>query len=248
MKEYDAELTLSLKSKTLLTGPSGTGKTTLARGSADALSRKLGEEVYFVEIGFTRSRYLGESSKNITKAFNQVREWASKRPVVFFLDECDTVASTRAFEQQHEDVRASVNILIKELDKISPSDRIYILAASNLESHIDIAVKRRFDQIIRFERPSYEQRLSLFKRDLSPFSKELHDNGIDDKGIIELARKTEGYTQADIKNLVTNAIARAVFKNRSLTMEHLLSVLETMKPTNDYDMSGSKDLSALRQR
>jgi len=232
----NTELTLDLKAKTLLIGPSGTGKTTLARGSADALSRRLGKEVYFVEIGFTRSRWLGESSKNIVRAFNQVRLWAVERTVVFFLDEFDTVASTRAFEQQHEDVRASVNILIKELDRTSLSDNIYILAASNLEAHIDLAVKRRFDQIMVFKRPSIEERIFLFRKMLSPFIREFHRelDCVNDKEICNLAKRTQNYTQADIKNLVTNAIVKAVFEDKPLTQHHLISALESVKPTGDY--------------
>jgi SpoVK/Ycf46/Vps4 family AAA+-type ATPase len=228
LKHYKkiGKLPVDFRGRILLIGPTGTGKTTLARGLADALSRKLNRRIYFVDLSVIRSKFIGVTSYNIMKLFEKVRELAEENVVVLFLDEFDTVASLRNFEQQHEEIRASVNTLIKELDK-TKNKSVIIIAASNLEQHVDIAVKRRFDLIIRFNRPTRKQRFQLFKNFLSDFN-------FSEDDILKFAKRSKGFTQADIKRVIGGAISKAIREDRPLRSSDILQELRKTKPSGEY--------------
>ena len=213
--------------KTLLIGPPGTGKTSLARGLADAYGRRVGKEVYLVELGLIRSKFVGQTSRNIHLAFEKVKELSVEKPVIFLLDEFDSIANSRSFDQMHEEIRDAVNTLIKEFDRIC-SDSIYIVACSNLERNIDKAIKRRFDLIIKFQRPNLRERFELLSYWLNPF-------GLRREVIVELAKKTENYTPAGLKNLVKASLIYAYVKDEPLAMKHLSMALKEVRPTGDTD-------------
>jgi len=211
--------------KALLIGPTGTGKTTIAKGIADEYSRRIGKEVYLVELGLIRSKFVGQTSKNISTAFEKVRELSKKAPVIFLLDEFDSLANTRNSIEMHEEIKNSVNTLIKELDKTN-SNSIYIICCTNFERNLDEAVKRRFDLILRFRRPNLEERIKLFSYWLKPFN-------LPRKDIVDLAKKTKGFTPAEIKRVIKEAILDALTKNEPLSIKHLLENIRNHKPEED---------------
>jgi SpoVK/Ycf46/Vps4 family AAA+-type ATPase len=213
--------------KILLVGDPGTGKTQCVEGVAFAVSKELGR-IYLMKPNILRSKFVGESSKRIIEVFKYAKEKAKEAPVLLFFDEFDSLAPNRNDEQMHEEIKASVNTLLEEMEKVSPSDRIIVVAATNLfEDAVDYAADRRFDLVIRFRRPSYFQRLNLFSILLKPF-------GIDFQTIKFLAKRTRGYTQADIKKIVKNALNIALTHNRKLTRKELFSSLRNVKPTRSY--------------
>jgi SpoVK/Ycf46/Vps4 family AAA+-type ATPase len=222
----DLQLELGIKGKVLLVGPSGTGKTVFARGLADAIARAKNTEVYLIEARLLREELVGKSSERVVKLFKKARELAKQKPVLIFFDEFDSVAGSRYFEQQHTQERDAVNTLLKEMENTLPSDNIVVVAATNLEKHVDFAMDRRFDLKLEFKRPSFRDRKELLTRLLGPF-------GIDSKVIYVLAKKTHGYTQADLKRVVFTAIEKAVFNQAPLSNGHLFSALHKVKPTRD---------------
>jgi SpoVK/Ycf46/Vps4 family AAA+-type ATPase len=157
-KRTDVVLPLFAK-HALLLGPSGSGKTTMAQGLADAYGRYSGKKVYLVKLGAVRSKLQGGTSANIIKAFQKVKELSRELAVILLLDELDSLANQRNFEQMHEDIREAVNTLIKELDSLA-SYRVFVIGCSNLEGNIDEAVKRRFAEglVLRFGRPNKYER------------------------------------------------------------------------------------------
>jgi len=117
-----------------------------------------------------RSKFVGESSSRVIQVFKYAKEKAKEAPTLLLFDEFDSVAPTRNNTQMHEEIKAAVNTLLEEMEKVTLSDRIIVVAATNLfDSAVDYAADRRFDLVIQFRRPSYFQRLNLFSILLKPF-------------------------------------------------------------------------------
>ncbi|MEM3368486.1 MAG: ATP-binding protein [Nitrososphaerales archaeon] len=211
----------------LLVGPPGTGKTTLAMGASDRFARDMNKKVYFVEMGLVRGKYVGESSKNVEKAFNYVKYLAQFSYVIFFIDEFDSIGVSRKTEQMHDDIRAMVNTLIREMNKLS-TPNVFIIAASNFEGQIDHAVKRRFDFVLYFRRPNFKERTTLFKNLLTQYD-------FYDKDILTIAKKTRGYTHDDIKRIVNKAVEEAYSQDKPLNVWHVLRAISWIRPTGEYD-------------
>ena len=224
---------LGFSGKTLLAGDSGTGKTQFAEGLADALAKEIGK-LYLIKAGLLRSKYVGHSSLYVKKTFSYAKEKAKGSPVLLFIDEFDSVAPNRDNSQMHEEVKAAVNTLLEEIDRVTPSDRVLIVAATNLlEQAVDFAADRRFDMVVNFKRPTFFQRLNFLTILLRPFR-------IDSEGLNLLARKTENYTQADMKKVLKLALNRCLTYDRMLTANDLLYSLKYVRPTRSY--GGGKSL------
>ncbi|MCW4010026.1 MAG: ATP-binding protein [Candidatus Bathyarchaeota archaeon] len=222
---------LGFSGKVALFGDSGTGKTQFAEGLADALAKTVGK-VYLIKIGLLRSKYVGSSSLKVTKAFRYAKEKAKDAPVLLFIEEFDSVAPNRDNSQMHEEVKAAVNTLLEEIDSITPTDRVLVIAATNLLSQsVDYAAERRFDMAVNFKRPTFAQRIDLLTCLLKDFN-------ISSNDIILLTKGTNGYTPADIKKAVKHALNRCLSYNRKLTVRDLIGSLKYVKPTRSYGANG----------
>jgi SpoVK/Ycf46/Vps4 family AAA+-type ATPase len=217
---------LNFRGRILFVGAPGVGKTMLAIACTDRYARLNNKQIYFLELGLVRGKYVGESSRNIARGFEYARNLAERNIVILFIDEFETVGVSRNFDQMHDDVRAMSNQLIKEMNATNSSN-IFIIAATNLERHVDYAVKRRFDFVLYFYRPSMQHRTELLAHLLEPYSTSAKD-------IIALAQKTPRYTQDDLTRLVNRAVERAFSQDKPLTMQHLESALREIKPTAEY--------------
>ena len=212
--------------RVLLIGPPGTGKTTVAIGCIDRYARLTKSEIYLIELGLVRSKFEGEPSRNIQRVFRYITELSQDRKVAFFADEFDSKGPSRGVEQMHDSARAMVNTLNSEMNKLN-TPNVFTIAASNFEGYIDHAVKRRFDFILYFRRPTFYQRVKLLRHLLRPY------NFLSD-GIREMAKKTKGYTQDDITRTVYAAVEEAFSRNKPLSFRHLVYGLSVVKPTGEY--------------
>lgn len=201
--------------KLLFIGPPGTGKTTTAR----ALSKRFNLPLVEVKLSMITSQYLGETSKNIEKVFEIARKL---NPCILFIDEFDYVAKTRTSDE-HAAVKRAVNTLLKSIDEINlVDDGVVLIAATNHPSLLDPAVWRRFDKIVEFPEPTELIRKRIFE--LSLFKVPGNFN------IDELVKITNGFTGAEIKLVIREAVLKALVRgDKEVTQEDLIEAVEGIK-------------------
>ena len=214
-REYLRKIGLTDIGKLLFVGPPGTGKTTTAR----ALSKKLRLPILEVRLSMITSQYLGETSKNIEKVFELAKKLS---PCILFIDEFDYVAKTRTSDE-HAAVKRAVNTLLKSIDEINlVEDGVVLITATNHPSLLDSAVWRRFDKVVEFPEPSEKVREKIFEMMLEKIDGNFK--------IKELVKITDGFTGAEIKLVVREAVLSALLKGRKrLEMKDLLEAIDEIK-------------------
>ncbi len=214
-RDYLRRIGVTEVGKLLFIGPPGTGKTTTAR----AMSRKFGIPLVEVKLSMITSQYLGETSKNIEKVFEIAKRL---NPCILFIDEFDYVAKTRTSDE-HAAVKRAVNTLLKSIDEINlVEDGVILIAATNHPSLLDPAVWRRFDKIVEFPEPQERIRKRIFELALERVE--------GDYDIDELVKLTEGFTGADIKLVVREAVLKALLRGeKRVTMDDLLQAVEDVR-------------------
>lgn len=145
--------------RVLFYGPPGCGKTLAAK----TLAAEIGIPMLYVRFDALISSYLGETSSNIRKVFEYVKNdsW-----VVFF-DEFDAIGRSRSDVSEHGEIKRVVNAFLQQIDNYK--GRSLIIAATNYEQSLDYAIWRRFDETIRFDMPTNEEKLKLFSLKIKKF-------------------------------------------------------------------------------
>ncbi len=198
-REYLREIGLYDIGKLLFIGPPGTGKTSTAR----ALSSRLFVPLVEVKLSMITSQYLGETSKNIERVFELAKKLS---PCILFIDEFDYVAKTRTSDE-HAAVKRAVNTLLKAIDEINlVEDGVLLIAATNHPQLLDQAAWRRFDNVLEFPIPDLELRKKILEKILSKV------NG--DFDINKIADKTDGFTGADLRLVVREAVLSSLLKGK----------------------------------
>jgi len=134
------------RSKVLLTGPPGNGKTSLAEAIATALMVPL----YVVRYDTLIASYLGETASRLDTLFS----FAKTRPCVLFFDEFETVGKERGDQHETGEIKRVVSSLLLQIDALE--SHVIVIAATNHESLLDMAAWRRFQIKLRLEGPTLE--------------------------------------------------------------------------------------------
>jgi transitional endoplasmic reticulum ATPase len=178
----------------LMYGPPGCGKTHLARATAGEI------RAAFISVGINDvlDMYLGNSERNLHELFEQARR---NRPCVLFFDEVDALGASRT-DMRHGSARMIINQFLAEMDGVKSSNEgVLILAATNAPWHLDSAFRRpgRFDRILFVPPPDAPARATILQ---------LHIRGkpVEDLDFDHLAKKTEGFSGADLRAVVDRAV------------------------------------------
>jgi len=180
----------------LLFGPSGTGKTLLAKAVATE------SEANFISVRGPAllSKWVGESERGVREVFRRARQAA---PCVIFFDEIDSIAPTRGMGGESMVTERVVSQLLTELDGIQALQGVVVLAATNRIDMVDPALLRagRFDKIISIPLPDDDARKQVLQIHLKgkPISKEVE--------VGQLVEMTGGFNGADLAALVNTAVS-----------------------------------------
>jgi transitional endoplasmic reticulum ATPase len=186
----------------LLVGPSGTGKTAIAR----ALSGEKQLPLIAIDGPQLYSRWLGESEKALREVFKKARRTA---PCLLFFDTVDAIApKTGELSGTGTDVhQRMLSQLLREIDNLGDVKGVILLAATNRPERVDPALLRsgRFDYIVRVTKPDAADRAAIFRLCCR------HVPLAPDVDIEELAAaRTEGFTGADIESACKKATLLAI--------------------------------------
>lgn len=193
--------------RALFTGASGTGKTLAAR----LLAAELGKPLYRVDLAATVDKYLGETEKNLHRAFSA----AESLDVVLLLDEGDALMAGRTDVSSSNDRYANLetNFL---LQRIEHYDGI-LLITSNAAERIDKAFARRMDVVIPFRAPDEWRRYEILKLHLV-------DDAVDDGWLQQMACRCP-LSGGQLRNVVGHARLLALQDGAALDTQHLFSAL-----------------------
>ena len=212
----------------LLFGPPGTGKTLLAK----AVATESGANFIAVRGPEIFSKWVGESEKMVREIFRKARMAA---PAVIFIDEIDALATARGFGGDSLVSERVVAQLLAEMDGVKALENVVVIAATNRPDLVDPALLRpgRFDRIIYVPPPDFRARLEilLIHTKATPLAK--------DVDLEELARRTEGYSGADLELLVREATFLALREDinaKEVSMRHFEEALKKVRPSVTPDM------------
>lgn len=197
----------------LMVGPSGTGKTLLARATAGEANVSFfsmaGSEFMEMLVGVGASR--------VRDLFNTAKK---AQPAIIFIDEVDAIGRQRGngFMGGHDEREQTLNQILVEMDGFTPNEHIIVMAATNRPDVLDPALVRpgRFDRRVVLDLPDVEGRkeiLSIHAKG-KPFTKEVNWE--------KVAKRTVGFSGADLENMLNEAaILAARLEKKAIDMKDL---------------------------
>ena len=191
----------------LLYGPPGTGKTLLAR----AVAGEAGVPFYSISGSDFVEMFVGVGASRVRDLFNQAKETA---PAIIFIDEIDAVGRHRGAGMGggHDEREQTLNQMLVEMDGFDPKVNVIVIAATNRPDILDPALLRpgRFDRQIGVDAPDLKGRKRIL---------EVHGRGkplADGVDLEVVARKTPGFTGADLANVLNEAALLTARSNAQL--------------------------------
>jgi proteasome regulatory subunit len=228
--EKFAQVGVEPPSGVLLHGPPGTGKTMLAKAVANqtdaAFIKMAGSELV--------RKFIGEGSRLVRDLFELASQ---KEPAIIFIDEIDAVAARRTDSKTSGDaeVQRTMMQLLSEMDGFDERGDVRLIAATNRFDMLDSAILRpgRFDRLIEVPTPDHAARARIL---------EIHTEGMNLADAVDyddLARKTEGFSGAQLESLTTEAGMCAIRDERDeVTREDFRSALTRLETESEDGIPG----------
>ncbi len=231
----------------LLHGPSGTGKTLLAKAVATQ------SEANFVSVRGPEllSKWVGESERGIREIFKRARQSA---PCVIFFDEIDSIAPIRGAGGETAVTERVVSQLLTELDGMENMHGVVVLAATNRADMIDPALLRpgRFDKIIQIPLPDKESRKSILKINAEKIPTISDENDAQRVDFDKIADLTDGLSGADTAAIANTAVSLVIHEfldtqpdvkdieknsiDAKVTMKHFEEAVKKVREQKDLKM------------
>jgi SpoVK/Ycf46/Vps4 family AAA+-type ATPase len=184
------------RTKLLFCGLPGCGKTLLA----EVMAAELGLPILYTRFDTIVSSYLGETSANLRKVF----DYATRGTWVVFFDEFDAIGKSRDDLTEHGELKRVINSFLQLLDGFH--GKSLVIAATNHEHLLDIALWRRFDEVLRLERPSIHDIRTLITKKLGGMP---HPQ-IKPEAI---ACRLKGLSHAEVERICYDAIRLSVLRD-----------------------------------
>jgi SpoVK/Ycf46/Vps4 family AAA+-type ATPase len=192
----------------LFVGPPGCGKS----ATAEALADELGRQLAVVNLATVVSSFLGDTAKNLSAIFSA----AAEEQWVLLFDEFDAIAKERAEGSDHGELKRVVTAFVQQLDGfVGPS---VLIAATNHPALLDLAVWRRFNEVLSFDPPQVHDIRGLLRLKLRSIPREPKLD------IDRVASACKGLSPADITAVVEDAYRRQLLHHprRRLSTDDLL--------------------------
>ncbi|MDF1557439.1 MAG: AAA family ATPase [ANME-2 cluster archaeon] len=212
----------------LFYGPSGTGKTMLAKALANT------SDVPILPIKATQliGEFVGDGARQLHQLFDRAEDL---QPCIIFIDELDAIALDRRFQELRGDVVEIVNSLLTEMDGIESREGVCTIAATNRIESLDPAVRSRFEEEIDFVLPDPKERLAILQSNIATFPVELDA----DVNVTSLVSKTEGFSGRDlVEKILKSALHAAILEDSLVGNRHLE---EALKRTTASSMFKNSD-------
>lgn len=197
---------LTVRRKLLLVGPPGTGKTM----SAGALAGELDLPLFLIRLDGLFTRYLGETAAKLRLVFDAI----SRTKAVYLFDEFDAIGSQRGIANDVGEVRRVLNSFLQFIEQ--DQSQSLVLAATNHVEILDIALFRRFDDVIEFSVPDPTQITDLLRNRLISYSRNFGDWD-------EVSKAAVGLSYAELTRACEETIKDMILSNgTSITLESLV--------------------------
>lgn len=208
----------------LLFGPPGTGKTMLSKAVATE------SKANFISVKGSEilSKWFGESERKIAEIFKKAKQAS---PCIIFFDEIDAIAPTRGSAAgEPRVVERMVNTLLSEMDGLEELRGVVVIGATNRPDLMDPALLRpgRFDEVVLVPPPDEKARLDILRVHVKNMALD------EDVNLTELAKKTKGYSGADIEALCRKAGMIALhedIKIDKISLKHFHEALKKINPS-----------------
>ena len=199
------EFGLVPRRKLLLVGAPGTGKTM----TASALAGELRLPLFTARFDSLITKFMGESASKLRLIFDALKTTRG----VYFFDEFDSLGLQRGSQHDVAEMRRTLNMFLQLIEQ--DDSQSLIIAATNHGADLDVALFRRFDDIVRYELPTRGEVEALLRQRLGFFAPPVFDYE-------SLAAQGLGQSQADIARACTDAVKDAVLANEEKVSEPLV--------------------------